>query len=66
MRIEVWDDDSVNDDLVGEGSFNLMKVYNSAGMRSENGNSLVIQSTSISSTRAAGPAESSFPSNCKA
>lgn len=37
MRIEIWDSDTVNDDLIGEGSFNLMQVYNMPSMRSDNG-----------------------------
>lgn len=40
MRIEVWDHDTVNDDLIGEGSFNLMRIYNTPSMRSENGTTL--------------------------
>lgn len=66
LRVEVWDDDVGNDDLIGAGTFNLMKVYNCPGMRSNNGNSLVTQSTSISSTRAVAPAGYSFRSNCRA
>jgi Ca2+-dependent lipid-binding protein len=42
MRIEVWDLDSVNDDLIGEGSYNLMKIYNMPSMRSDNGSYLLI------------------------
>jgi hypothetical protein len=64
MRIEVWDHDSVNDDLVGEGSFNLMGVYNLPSMRSDNRTPATTQNTSTSSTRDVPPAESSSPSNC--
>lgn len=37
MRIEIWDSDTVNDDLVAQGSFNLMQVYSMPSMRSDNG-----------------------------
>jgi Ca2+-dependent lipid-binding protein len=30
LKIEVWDKDIIDDDLVGEGFFNLTKVYNCA------------------------------------
>jgi Ca2+-dependent lipid-binding protein len=40
MRIEVWDEDTFTaDDLIGEGSYNLMQVYNMPSMRSDNGTS---------------------------
>lgn len=66
LRVEVWDDDIGNDDLIGAGTFNLMKIYNYPGMRSENGKSLVMQSTSISSTRVEEQAGYLFLSNCRA
>lgn len=35
MQIQVWDQDNLNDDLIGEGSMNLNSLYNSPG-RAEN------------------------------
>lgn len=50
LRVEVWDEDSVKDDLVGAGTYNLMNVYNMNGMRSDNGMHLIIKNTSICTT----------------
>lgn len=51
MRIEVWDSDLINDDLVAEGSFNLMKVYSMPSMHSNNGTPPTIQNTLTFSTK---------------
>jgi len=65
LRVEVWDQDAVKDDLVGEGTYNLMKVYNMPSMCSDNGKPTPIQNTSTSTTRAAPPEGSSSHSNCR-
>jgi hypothetical protein len=65
MRIEVWDSDAVNDDLVGEGSYNLMRVYNTPSMRNDHGTPLLMQNTSTSSTRASRQGGYSFRLNCR-
>ena len=36
MKIQVWDLDIIKDDVVGEGTFNLINVYNMPNQRSEN------------------------------
>ena len=63
LRVEVWDSDASCDDLIGEGTYNLMKVYNMPSMCSDNGKPTPIQNTSTSSTRAAPQEGSSSPSN---
>lgn len=58
LRIEVWDSDLLNDDLIGEGRFNLMQVYNMPSMRSDNRTHRPMQNSSTFSIRAKLQAES--------
>lgn len=65
IRVEVWDRDNVNDDLVGAGVFNIQSLYNSPMQRSDNGNSSPIQNTSTFTTKAGPLAASCFPSKSR-
>jgi hypothetical protein len=56
LRVEVWDHDSVNDDLVGAGTFNIQGVFGNPNMGSRNGTSPFMQNMSIFSIRDDQPA----------
>lgn len=36
LKVQVWDDDTLSDDFIGEGTLNLTQFYNNP-MRTENG-----------------------------
>lgn len=41
LRVQIWDDDTVSDDMVGEGTYNISQLFNMPSMRTENGNNII-------------------------
>jgi len=44
LKIQIWDDDMISDDFVGEGTFNIQQLYNYPANRTDNGTIVSIQS----------------------
>jgi hypothetical protein len=65
MKIQVWDLDIIKDDVVGEGTFNLMNVYNMPNQRSESSKTSSMQFASSFSTRASQQANLCFRWRCR-
>jgi Ca2+-dependent lipid-binding protein len=41
LRVQVWDDDALSDDMIGEGNLNLTQLYQNP-YRTENGTFFLI------------------------
>jgi len=65
LRVQIWDDDTVSDDMVGEGTYNISQLFNMPSMRTENCNFIIIQNGLTCIIRVDLQEDCKYQSNCK-